>query len=76
MDINKNTKLTEILNEYPWLPDELIKLDSRFKIVKTPVGKMMIKNATVADLTDKTGLSEDQIKSHLQKLVEEHGNQN
>ena len=45
MEINAQTKLTDILDKYPWLPDELAKLDGRFKIIKTPVGKMMIKNA-------------------------------
>ncbi len=49
MEINAQTKLTDILDKYPWLPDELAKLDGRFKIIKTPVGKMMIKNATIAD---------------------------
>ncbi len=47
MEINAQTKLTDILDKYPWLPDELAKLDGRFKIIKTPVGKMMIKNATI-----------------------------
>ena len=44
MEINSNTKLTDILKEYPWLPDELVKLDGRLGVLKTPVGKMMIKN--------------------------------
>ena len=43
MEINRNTKLNDILIKYPWLPDELIKIDRRFKIIKTPVGKMMLK---------------------------------
>ena len=46
MEINRNTKLNDILAKYPWLPDELIKIDGRFKIIKTPIGKMMMKNAT------------------------------
>ena len=56
MEINSSTRLEDILKEYPWLPDELIKLDSRLKIIKTPIGKMMIKNATVSDAVKKTGL--------------------
>ena len=47
MEINKNTKLSDILAEYPWLPDELIKIDGRFRIVKTPVGKMMLKKERI-----------------------------
>ena len=72
MEINKNTKLSDILAEYPWLPDELIKIDGRFRIVKTPVGKMMLKNATIADAVEKTGLQEDVLISELKKLIEAH----
>lgn len=72
MDYNNNSKLTDIIAKYPWLPDELIKIDSRFKIVKTPIGKMMIKNATVADLSEKTGLSTDTLLEKLQTLIDTH----
>ena len=73
MEINGNTKLTDILAAYPWLPDELIKMDGRFKIIKTPVGKMMNKNATVADAVRKTGLQEDVLVAELKKLIDAHG---
>lgn len=72
MEINSQTKLTAILDKYPWLPDELTKLDSRFKIIKTPIGKMMIKNATIADAVQKTGLQENVLIAELQKLIAAH----
>ena len=72
MNYNSQTKLTDILAEYPWLPEELIKLDSRFKIVNTPIGKMMIKNATLADLSEKAGLSTDELLQKLREMVNRH----
>ena len=72
MEINRNTKLHNILAEYPWLPDELIKLDSRFKIIKTPIGKMMLKNATIADAVQKTGLQEEVLITELKKIIASH----
>ena len=72
MEINRNTKLNDILIKYPWLPDELIKLDSRFKIIKTPIGKMMLKNATIADAVQKTGLHEDVLITELKKIIASH----
>lgn len=72
MEYNSNSKLTDIIAKYPWLPDELIKIDSRFKVVKTPIGKMMIKNATVTDLSEKTGLSTDALLEKLQNLIDKH----
>ncbi|MBQ1437779.1 MAG: hypothetical protein IIZ07_07590 [Ruminococcus sp.] len=72
MEINSSTRLEDILKEYPWLPDELVKLDSRLKIIKTPIGKMMIKNATVSDAVKKTGLSQEVLIDGLNKMIEEH----
>lgn len=72
MDYNSNSKLTDIMAQYPWLTDELIKIDSRFGIVKTPIGKMMLKNATVADLSEKSGLSTDDLLQKLQEMVDAH----
>lgn len=72
MHYNEQTKLTEILAAYPWLPEELIKLDSRFKIVNTPIGKMMIKKATVADLSEKSGLPTEELLKRLQEMVNQH----
>ena len=72
MNYNSQTKLTDILAEYPWLPEELIKLDSRFKIVNTPIGKMMIKKATVADLSEKAGLPTEELLKRLQEMVDKH----
>ena len=72
MEINRNTKINNILTEYSWLPDELIKLDSRFKIIKTPIGKMMLKNATIADAVQKTGLQEEVLITELKKIIASH----
>ena len=72
MEINRNTKLNDILIKYPWLPDELIKMDGRFKIIKTPIGKMMLKNATIADAVQKTGLQEDVLVTKMKKIIASH----
>lgn len=72
MEINSQTKLTDVLDRYPWLPDELIKLDSRVKVIKTPIGKMMIRKMTVADLSKQTGMSEEDMKQQLSKMIEAH----
>ena len=39
VDITKETKLKDILAEYPWLKDELYKVNDKFKMLGTPVGK-------------------------------------
>ena len=71
-EITSNTKLTDILKEYPWLPDELVKLDGRLGVLKTPVGKMMIKNMNIADVSKKVNFPENDVINQLKKMITEH----
>ena len=72
MDINVQTKLRDILAAYPWLPDTLIQMDSRFRIINNPVGKLLIRTATVEDAAKKAGYPADQMLKELNKLIERH----
>ena len=47
MEITKETKLSDLLDQYPWLKEELSKMDDKFRIVNTPMGKIMMGKATI-----------------------------
>lgn len=72
MKFDVNTKIAEILKQFPWLPEELVKIDSRFSIVNSPIGKMLIKNATVADLCGKAGIEPENALKKLDELIASH----
>lgn len=72
MKIDKNTKLTAILKEYPWLKDELPKLDERLKVIKSPMAKLMLGKMTVADASEKSGFSVEELLAKLDELVKNH----
>ena len=72
MEINEQTKLKDILAAYPWLPDTLIQTDGRFKIINNPIGKMLIRTATVEDAARKAGYPAGQVLEELNKLIEKH----
>lgn len=72
MIFDRNTKLTDILAAYPWLPDELIKMNAGFGIIKSPIGKIMIKNATIADLSRKIGATDDEVIEKLREMIDRH----
>lgn len=74
MTINKNTKLKELMKAFPWLMDEAVNLDSGFKVLNNPIGKAFIKNATIEDLSKKSGLSVKEILDWIQEQVEKHKN--
>ena len=72
MNITRETKLADLLKEYPWLKDEVTKVSDKFKMLNTPVGKIMLKKATIAEMSKKSGISEEQIIGKLTELIEEH----
>lgn len=70
MDINSNTKVADILSHYSWLLDELAKISDRFKMAKTPMGKMMLKKAIIAEMSKRSGVDENTLISKLNELIE------
>ena len=72
MNINSNTKLKDIFAQYPWLLDELVKINDKFKVVKTPMGKLMMKKATIADMSEKSGMDEITLINKLNEFISTH----
>ena len=73
MEFNADTKLRDIIAAYPWLPETVIQMDGRFKIINTPIGRALIRNATLGDASRRTGYPLDTIISELRKLIAAHG---
>lgn len=63
MDITKETKLKELLTEYPWLKEEIVKGNDKFKMMNTPMGKIMIGKADISEMSRKSGMEADVIIS-------------
>ena len=72
MEINADTRVADVIKQYPWLIDEAIRMDSRFGILKTPVGKMLIGRATVADGCKKAGCTVEEAIAKVQEMIANH----
>ncbi|MBP3225869.1 MAG: DUF1858 domain-containing protein [Methanobrevibacter sp.] len=72
IEINENTRLTDILDEYPWIKDELPKIDKKFKLLKTPIGRVMMRKVDVSEMSRRSGMSVDEIISMLNNLIKNH----
>ena len=59
MNITRETKLAELLREYPWLREEIVKVNEKFSMLNSPLGKVMEKKATIAEMSKKSGMDED-----------------
>jgi hypothetical protein len=72
MEFSENTKLADILAAYPWLPEAAAKLDKRLEIINSPLVKMFIRRATLADASKRSGYPVDEIIREMKKLIDEH----
>ena len=72
MTITRETKLRDLLAEYPWLKDELSKVNEKFKMLSTPMGKIMLGKADIAEMSKKSGMDEEQLISKLTELIQNH----
>ena len=43
MNITRETKLAELQREYPWLREEIVKVNEKFSMLNSPLGKVMEK---------------------------------
>ena len=72
MEFNENTRLADIIAAYPWLPEEVAKMDERLRIVNTPIGRALIRRATVLDASKRSGFPVDTLIRELKKLIAAH----
>lgn len=72
MQITRDTRLLDLINQYPWLKDELPKINEKFKMLNTPMGKIMIGKATIVEMSKKSGMDADTLIRKLQQLIGSH----
>ncbi len=72
MDITKETKLKDILAKYPWLKDELYKANDKFKMLGTPVGKVMLGKADILEMSKRSGMDAQEIIGKINMLIDSH----
>ena len=75
MEITKDTKLADLIAEYPWLKEELSNINPKFKMLNSPVGKLMMGKATIAEMSKRSGMEADIIISRINELISNHSNQ-
>ncbi|WP_296889383.1 DUF1858 domain-containing protein [uncultured Methanobrevibacter sp.] len=72
VEITPETKLMDLLNKYPFLKDELPDKNPKFKMFKTPMAKVLMRNADINKMSKRSGMSVDEIISMLKELIENH----
>lgn len=76
MELTKETKLSEILKEYPWMEDEAAKINEKFAVLKTPLGKLLAKKTTIGDVCEIAHADLEDVVNTFRKMLEEHEKEN
>ena len=72
MGIDGKTIISEAFKKYPYLKDEIAKIDSRAKLLDTPFGKMLIKNLTVSEGAKRLNIPENDLIKQINQIIEKH----
>ena len=72
MEITNKTKLKDLLAEYPWLKEELIKINDKFKLLHTPLAKVMLGKADLFMMSEKAEMEVDVFIEKLKELIASH----
>ena len=51
MEITKDTRLADLIAQYPWLKEEMAKVNEKFKMLNSPISKIMMGKATIAEMS-------------------------
>ena len=72
MEITRETRLSDLINQYSWLKDELPKINDKFKMLNTPMGKIMMGKATIAEMSKRSGMDPDAIIGKISEMIKAH----
>ena len=72
MELTSKTKLKDLLEKYPWLKDEIIKVNDKFKLLHTPLAKVMLGKADLSMMGEKADMDVDVLIEKLKELIASH----
>lgn len=72
MEITKDTRLADLIAQYPWLKEEMAKVNEKFKMLNSPIGKVMMGKATIAEMSKKSGMEAEVIIGKIKELIVKH----
>ncbi len=70
--LQEDTKLSDLLKVYPWLKKELPKISENFKMLNTPLGRVMATKATIKIMSERGEVELETLIRKLKELIESH----
>ena len=70
IEITPDTRLKDLFAAYPNLKKELASRDPSFKMLNTPLGKLILKKATVRTASERSGLGEENFIKLIKECIQ------
>ena len=67
--ITPETKLQDLLKKYPFLKDELPKINKKFRMLKTPIAKVMLRKADINEMSKRSGIEVNELILKLNEII-------
>ena len=71
-EITGATRLKDLLEQHSWLKAKLPEINPAFKMLSTPLARIMIPKATVAMMSERSGMPLTELIAQLQRAISEH----
>lgn len=71
LSITPDTLVKDILSAYPFMRDRMGEINSKFKLLKTPLAKVMLPKATIRMMSERSGMPLDALLEAIQQKIEE-----
>lgn len=72
VEITAQSKYMDLLNEYPLLKTDLVKRNHKFKFLVTPMGKISLWEADLAEVSESAEMSVDETVSLFHDLIDSY----
>lgn len=70
MQMTSTTRLSDVLNIYPELEHHLPTINKRVQMLPSPIAKVMIKQATIAEMSRRSGMEESAMIEAINNLIQ------
>ena len=71
-EITASTRLKDLLEHHPWLKGALAEINPAFKMLSSPLARIMIPKATVGMMSERSGMDLQSLINAIKKRIAEH----
>ena len=72
VEITASTRLKDLLEHHPWLKEALAEINPAFKMLSSPLARIMIPKATVGMMSERSGMDLQSLIDAIKKRIAEH----